>query len=251
MLLDLTNQTRPDTQVLDHVSLSEEITELWFECTEDALPGQFVFLHRSGTTYRRPFSMNRVQDEKASILYRASDPRLQWLKNQPTGTPIEWIGPLGHGFTPPKGERTLLVGYEMGIAPLTFFAEKWGAKNEIFAVGSFRNEANVAGFRTFLEAGIPFRLHLETNGNSLLDLVKETVEKQQIERLLVSGPEGMMRMLAGFAESRRLPCEASTLRLMACESGTCLNCNLFLSDGAFTKICQSGPVFDARRISWS
>lgn len=250
MLLDL---TRPDTQVLDQVSHSEEITELWFECTEEALPGQFVFLHRSGTTYRRPFSLYRVQDKKASILYRASDPRLQWLKDQSTGTSLEWIGPLGHGFTPPKGEKTLLVGYEMGIAPLTFFAEKWGPllKNRISAIGSFRNEANLAGVRTFLEAEIPFRLHLETTGNTLLDLVKETVESHGIERLLVSGPEGMMRMLAGFAESRRLPCEASVLRLMACESGTCLNCNLFLSDGAFTKICQSGPVFDARRVSWS
>jgi len=89
----------------------------------EAIPEEFAQRSKRGILLRRPFSFCDVITKKdktiAEILYGVVGPaslRMTTLKN---GDRVNIIGPLGNGFSIPKGKRAvLLVSGGMGCPPL-------------------------------------------------------------------------------------------------------------------------------------
>ena len=92
-------------------------------------PGQFVQVRVDGSpsTYlRRPISIHEVDFPKneISLLVQQVGEGTRHLAAAKIGDGINMVLPLGNGFSlPEKGEKCLLVGGGIGIAPLYYFAK--------------------------------------------------------------------------------------------------------------------------------
>ena len=96
-------------------------------CAAAAMPGSFAHLSCDAQLpMRRPLSIMRA-DARAGwieILYKIVGPGLEALSQQPVGTTLSVLGPIGHGFAAdPTRPRTLLIGGGVGIPPMIFLAE--------------------------------------------------------------------------------------------------------------------------------
>ena len=97
-------------------------------------PGQFVQVRVDGSpsTYlRRPISIHDVDFERneISLLVQQVGEGTRHLASAEKGDVINMVLPLGNGFSfPEEGERCLLVGGGIGIAPLYYFAKVLNAK---------------------------------------------------------------------------------------------------------------------------
>ena len=122
-LKDLTvaeNLQLNDRHVLLKLTQDEELPEI--------LPGQFVEVrvdNSPSTFLRRPISVNFV-DRKANqlwLLIQTIGEGTRHLGALKAGDKVNVLFPLGNGFTMPqnKGNKALLVGGGVGIAPLLYF----------------------------------------------------------------------------------------------------------------------------------
>ena len=92
-----------------------------------AIPGQFVHVRTPGTL-RRPISFSRLDraQGRVGILWQVVGAGTRWLSEQPAGSQLDVLGPLGHGFPAPQADRPwCLVGGGVGIPPVFAALEAW------------------------------------------------------------------------------------------------------------------------------
>ena len=95
----------------------------------DIAPGQFVQVRVDGSpsTYlRRPISIHDVnfKQNEITLLVQQVGEGTRHLAATENGGIINMVLPLGNGFSfPEAGEKCLLVGGGIGIAPLYYFAK--------------------------------------------------------------------------------------------------------------------------------
>ena len=67
------------------------------------------------------------------------------------------------------------------------------------------------------------------------------------------GPDPMMERTARLASARSIPAQLSLEAIMGCGFGACWGCVKRIKrgdNGAWRKICEDGPVFEAAEIVW-
>ena len=96
----------------------------------DILPGQFVQVKVNGspkTFLRRPISVNFVDREANELwlLVQMKGEGTHTLGELKPGGSLEVLFPLGNGFTQDvtSGEKVLLVGGGVGVAPLLYYGK--------------------------------------------------------------------------------------------------------------------------------
>lgn len=97
----------------------------------EILPGQFVEVrvdHSPATMLRRPISINFVDREQNQLwlLVAVVGDGTRQLSKLQQGDVLNCMLPLGNGFTMPTapGQRYLLVGGGVGVAPLLYFGKQ-------------------------------------------------------------------------------------------------------------------------------
>jgi dihydroorotate dehydrogenase electron transfer subunit len=195
------------------------------------------------------------------------------------GDLISVIGPLGRGFWVPEGKKTaLLAAGGMGAGPLQHLAKVLTADYPDVRVTAF------AGAKTAKE--LPFERKLDEIsqqlGFSLAEFAAHGIESQVatddgsagyhglVTDCLVEwlkqeslrgeeaiiygcGPEAMLARLAEIAAERRIDCQVSMERLMACGIGLCQSCAVECkTDGGGETIyklcCKDGSVFESKDV---
>jgi dihydroorotate dehydrogenase electron transfer subunit len=231
--------------------VSDGVFELVFEdrSMANALPGQFVQVRCEATLLRRPLSLYQVEGGRVSLLYRVRGSGTEWLSHLKEGDVLDVLGPLGKPFEPPsEGERLLLVGGGIGIAPLACFAARYPVAS---AIAAFRSGSGAIGLAPFHEASIPLSIHTDDASlgepRPLIEIIQEQIAG--IDRVLACGPEGMMKEISEVARLHGVRCEVSLERKMACGTGLCLGCVVPLQNG-YARACKDGPVFDAEEVLW-
>lgn len=223
----------------------------------DIAPGQFVQVRVDGSpsTYlRRPISIHDVdfQQNEISLLVQQVGEGTRHLASAKVGDVINMVLPLGNGFTlPEKGEKELLVGGGIGIAPLYYFAKvlvEKGIQPTLLLGGRTENDLILlADYQKFGET------HVTTEDGSLGEKGFVTMhsiwQKQCFDKIYVCGPKPMMKAVAKIAAEKDVWCEVSLENLMACGLGACLCCVEDAVDGHVC-VCKEGPVFNTRRLKW-
>ncbi len=223
----------------------------------EILPGQFVQVRVDGspTTYlRRPISIHDVDSKQNEItlLVQQVGEGTRHLAAAEIGDFINMVLPLGNGFTMPEiGERCLLVGGGIGIAPLFYFAKvlnERGVRPTLLLGG--KTESDLLRLADYQRLGETF----VTTENGLLGekgfVTQHSVwQKQQFDKIYVCGPKPMMKAVATLAAEKNVWCEVSLENLMACGLGACLCCVEDTVDGHVC-VCKEGPVFNTRRLKW-
>jgi len=245
------------------VTLNNQITgdyfALYLKCPAKLppiFPGQFaeVLVSNSAETYlRRPFSIYDVDYEKneLSLLIKKIGKGTVALSELKTGDTLNLVYPLGNSFSLPKGEKVLLVGGGVGIAPMLLLArmlKKNGFQPDVLIGGRTKND--ILEPEKYSDYGNVF---VTTDDGSMGEKGMVTqhsvfAEKaSEYSQIYACGPDPMMKAVAKVAASRNIPCEISLENTMACGMGACLCCVVETVDGNKTT-CVEGPVFDTKKL---
>ena len=223
----------------------------------DIEPGQFVQVRVDGspsTCLRRPISIHDVDygQNEITLLVQQVGEGTRHLAAAHEGDTINMVLPLGNGFTlPEKGEKCLLVGGGIGIAPLYYFAKVLNAKGvrPALLLGG-KSESDLIRLADYQSLGETF---VTTEDGSLGEkgfVTQHSVwQKQCFDKIYVCGPKPMMKAVAKLAAEKNVWCEVSLENLMACGLGACLCCVEDTVDGHVC-VCKEGPVFNTRRLKW-
>lgn len=220
------------------------------------LPGQFaeVLVHNSKTTYlRRPLSIYEADYEQNTMSFlvkKVGDGTIA-LSQLKEGEQLNVVYPLGNSFSLPEGEKALLVGGGVGIAPMLLLArtlKQKGFKPDILIGG--RTENDIIEPEKYKLYG---EVYITTDDGSLGvkgNVTNHPVFSENIHTyaaVYACGPDPMMKAVARIAEKQNIPCEISLENTMACGIGACLCCVVETVDGNKTT-CIEGPVFNSKKL---
>ena len=243
--------------VLNHQRIGNQIWKLRLHnplIAQHAKSGQFVQIlvpnhGELDPILRRPISISLADAEAGwfEVIFREVGRGTKMLAQIMEGEILNVMGPLGKGFSL-RGERPLLIGGGMGVAPLIYQAAVLCPKPTLVAIGG-RNEEEVFWSRFF--EGVCDEVKIATDdgscgvrGNALCLL--EGLEKE-VDYVYTCGPEGLLKAVAAWAASHNIPCEVSLEKHMACGVGVCLACTCDTTAGR-RKVCMNGPVFPAEEV---
>ncbi len=236
------------------------------EIAENAVPGQFVMVRpgleeERDPLLRRPFSVHRADPDaqQIEILYRVVGRGTRMIARKQAGSHLQVLGPLGRGFSLPKGKIPILVGGGLGTAPLLFLADVLEEKRAVVVLGAV-TRSQLLRLQDFSSTGLEVLVATEDGslGNrglvtEVLDRLLGRLEKDARKNVVVfsCGPMPMMRAVAGLCGNYSVECQVSLETAMACGLGLCLGCAVCSDTGAFLHVCRQGPVFPAGQVDWS
>ena len=221
--------------------------------------GQFVEIkveNSPQTFLRRPISVNFVDEahNELWLLIQVVGEGTRHLASLQVGDTLNVLFPLGNGFSQGvAGERVLLIGGGVGIAPLLEYAKQLrqvGATPYLLLGGrSANNLLQLDLFRQYgevfvtTEDGSMGEKGFVTNHSFL-----ESYNSQPFQRISCCGPKPMMMAVAKWAKEHQVRCEVSLENLMACGLGACLCC--VEKTVVNVCVCKEGPVFDINELTW-
>ena len=221
-------------------------------------PGQFAQLRiddSKETFLRRPISLHFVdrQRNEVGFLVQKAGPGTASLWEKRPGSTLNAVLPLGNGFTMPAspGQKFLLVGGGVGVAPLLFLGaemKRMGAR-PTFLLGS-RSKSDLLRLDVYRGCGDVYVTTEDgSEGEKGFVTQHSILRNEKFDRIAVCGPKPMMMAMASYAKSVGTPCEVSLENTMACGLGACLCCVEDTAEGNVC-VCKEGPVFDIKKLKW-
>lgn len=250
-----------DLQVVSVQSLSDRhvlIRLTDHEPLPEILPGQFVEVrvdHSPTTMLRRPISVNFVDRtlNELWLLVAAIGDGTRRLAQLRVGDMLNCVLPLGNGFTMPtkSGQKYLLVGGGVGVAPLLYFGKEIKRVGGVpfFLLGA-RTATDLLELEHFEEIG---DVCVTTEDGSLGEKGFVTdhsiLQRETFDMISTCGPKPMMMSVARYARKMEIDCEVSLENKMACGLGACLCCVEKTTHGNQC-ICKEGPVVNIKNLLW-
>ena len=227
------------------------------ETLPEIKPGQFVEVKVEGsasTFLRRPISINYVDKENSEIwlLVQLVGDGTRAMARLNEGDSLNVLFPLGNGFAAPKkGEKVLLVGGGVGVAPLLEYGKalkEVGAK-PVFLLGA-RTKTDLMQLDLFGKYGdVYITTEDGSEGEKGFVTQHSVLTKESFDRISTCGPKPMMVAIAKFAKANSISCEVSLENMMACGLGACLCCVEKTVKGNVC-VCKEGPVFNINDLTW-
>lgn len=227
------------------------------EALPEIKPGQFVEVKVEGsasTFLRRPISINYVDRNNNEIwlLVQLVGEGTKAMARLNEGDFLNVLFPLGNGFSvPKKGEKVLLVGGGVGVAPLLEYGKalkEVGAK-PVFLLGA-RTKTDLMQLDLFGKYGdVYITTEDGTEGEKGFVTQHSVLTKESFDRISTCGPKPMMVAIAKFAKANSISCEVSLENMMACGLGACLCCVEKTVKGNVC-VCKEGPVFNINDLTW-
>jgi dihydroorotate dehydrogenase electron transfer subunit len=234
-----------------------------------ASPGQFVNIKVSQAIeplLRRPLGIHRVRGSGIEILYEVLGPGTRILSQKKPGEYLDIIGSLGTGFdyVSPRHHVTtspILVGGGMGVAPLTFLAEKLGeVQSSKFKVQSLvllgaKTEKHILCEKEFKKLGCDVRIATDDGSRGYKGYVSGLLKNilrtpnSELRTIYACGPKPMLKEISRLSKEYNIPAQISLEEHMACGIGACLGCVVNTKKG-YKRVCKDGPVFNADEIIW-
>ena len=245
--------------------LSDENFRISFtspQIAKEARPGQFVMVRTVGGSdplLRRPFSVHQSLDDQTVQIYFKNVGRGTHLMSQfRLGDEVSLLGPLGKGFTIKSDRPTCLVGGGLGIAPMLLLTKRLATLNKIPAdirvILGGRNAAEVHPLVADFEAyGVTVSVATDDGSLGEKGFVTDLLNKISLPEdtlIYTCGPDAMMDAVYKVAKSKKLSCQVSVEKEMACGVGACLGCCKMKANGEYTHVCINGPVYNAEELEW-
>lgn len=224
----------------------------------DMQPGQFVEVRVDGspsTFLRRPISINFFDRERNQLwlLVAAIGEGTRHLAGLHSGDVLNCMFPLGRSFTMPveKGEKLLLVGGGVGVAPMLYLGERLKQRgfDPVFLLGA-RSKGDLLLLDEFGKYGrVCVTTEDATAGEQGFVTNHSVLDELRFDRIYTCGPKPMMLAVAKYARQNSIKCEVSLENKMACGLGACLCCVEKTTNGNVC-VCTEGPVFDINDLKW-
>ncbi|MBC7114290.1 MAG: dihydroorotate dehydrogenase electron transfer subunit, partial [Archaeoglobi archaeon] len=204
-----------------------------------SIPGQFVMVWIPDAG-ERPMSLSSENSISVKRVGRFSS-RLHELEE---GELIGIRGPYGRGFEILDGPSLLISG-GMGVAPLSFLAEKL---DDFVALIGAKSRDEIVLLRKFSKGETLISTEDGSEGirGVVTDLLRE-VDPKEFSSIYACGPDGMLRKILDIAKELNIleRLQLSVERYFKCGIGVCGSCVL---DPSGVRVCREGPVFRGDEI---
>ena len=225
--------------------------------SQKAKPGQFVILQADETGERIPLTMADTNPEKGTItiIYMVVGKSTAKFKKLDVGDEYyAMIGPLG---TPTHIEnlgKVVCVGGGTGIAvlhPITKALKEAG--NDVTTILGSRNYDLLIMEEKMRAAST--NLHICTDDGShghhgfVTDILKETLENNDIDLVVAIGPIPMMKFCSLITKEANVKTLVSLNPIMVDGTGMCGCCRVSI-DGETKFGCVDGPEFDGHKVDF-
>jgi dihydroorotate dehydrogenase electron transfer subunit len=242
------------------------------EMAAEMQPAQFFMIGLPGseTLLRRPYSVCGLPGTFAGrdpaamqVLYKVVGKGTRLLSALTPGAPLRVLGPLGRGFSLPRGEnvRPVCVAGGIGSAPFPALYH-WLAgrerRPEMLYGARTAGDLPLAGW--FEEHSAEFTVTTEDGSRGRRGRVTEPLAEMLAEaeagsvQLYACGPEPMLKAVTRLAREHGTPCQLALEAHMACGFGVCLGCVVPVrgADGSqsYERVCMEGPVMEAEKLAW-
>src|SRR5258706_6962267 len=121
-------------EIVENTRVNDSYWKLTFRSKKIAAkcrPGHFVNLQVENSYdpfLRRPFSVYRVSKDRVELLYEVVGKGTNLMSRFQAGDTTEILGPLGKLYSAPKKNQVfILAGGGVGIVPLIYWDEVYGA----------------------------------------------------------------------------------------------------------------------------
>ena len=156
------------------------------------------------------------------------------------------VGPLGHGFSPPRdGRRAVLVGGGVGIAPLAIWQRALPPAATVLL--GFRDAAHAAGAALLPGAEVATDDGSVGHGGLVTELLEAELERDSRADIYACGPPAMLEAVRRICARREVPGQLALESGMACGFGACFGCVVATRAG-FVRLCIDGPVLPAEAL---
>jgi len=227
------------------------------QIAKKAKPGQFVILKANEQGERIPLTMADTNAKKGTItvIYQVVGKSTALFKGLQVGDHYQdVIGPLGQPTHLEKVGNVVCVGGGTGVAvlhPITRGLKELG--NHVAAIIGARNK-DLLILEEKMKAASN-ELHVCTDDGSyghhgfVTDVLKDILERDNIELVVGIGPVPMMRFVAKMTADYNVKTLVSLNAIMVDGTGMCGCCRV--SVGGKTRFaCVDGPEFDGHEVDY-
>ena len=211
-------------------------------------PGQFVNIKLDGLFLRRPISVNDVEGDVLTIIYKVVGKGTEQMKEMKDGA-LDILTGLGNGYdTSLSGESVLLVGGGVGVPPLYMLAKKLLAEGKkVGVILGFNTESEVFFEEEFASLGCDVTVTTVDGSRGTKGFVTNALEKYpDAQYFYTCGPEPMLKALYNATS---IEGQFSFEERMGCGFGACMGCSCKTLYGN-KRICKDGPVLKKEEIIW-
>lgn len=229
-------------------------------------PGQFFNLLCPQTDadkpfFRRPMSTWFADEQQGRVdfLYKVVGAGTRGLATLNPDDRLNYLGPLGKGFTLKPGYRHILVvGRGVGLATLAPLAEHAAAMDiQVTALLSAKDRERLMSQHRFLDSGARLIEVVDNDGSSAMEnverLIRSLHQRLPIDAAYTCGSSRLIRLLQNLSAELDFAGEVALEQQMACGLGMCYCCVRPMKVGTGEKleskrVCYDGPVFNLREV---
>jgi dihydroorotate dehydrogenase electron transfer subunit len=196
----------------------------------------------------RAFSVMRCEGPTLQFLLEDVGPGTARLCAASEGEELWITGPLGRGFSPPRG-AAILAGGGIGIAPLVIWQDelaRTGVPTRV--VLGFRGAEHAQGAALLADASIATDDGSVGHHGPVTELLEAALAEDPTATVYACGPPGMLEAVRALCEGRGAACELALEAGMACGFGACFGCVVPTRQG-YVRVCLDGPVLDAALLA--
>lgn len=225
-------------------------------------PGQFITLEPASelSVMPRPFSVCasicEVNEETVAILMKVVGKNTALYAKMSQGDSIKIFGPKGKPIPiKESADKYCLVGGGIGAPGLMPFAKKLRSCNKLVDVylGAY-DFSQIVAVKDFENYGCEVKVITDTEGERtgfVTDLLEEELSQDKGKSVVVAcGKIPMLKAVADMTVKSGNECLVLLEEMMACGTGSCKGCAVFMNDGTVKHVCKDGPVFDATKVDW-
>ena len=212
--------------------------------------GQFINIKLEGHFLRRPISVNDVNDEEVTIIYKVLGHGTEEMTHLPAGTELDILTGLGNGYSLAEaGERPLLIGGGVGIPPMYNLAKRLLAEDparKVQVVLGFNTENEMFCVDEFRALGCDVIIATADGSHGIKGFVTDAIADLDYSYFYTCGPEPMLRALH---RTTKTDGQMSFEERMGCGFGACMGCSCKTLTG-YKRICKDGPVLRKEEVLW-
>lgn len=211
-------------------------------------PGQFVNIKIEGLYLRRPISVCDYDDISITLIYKVVGKGTEVMSKMEKGTVLDLLVGLGNGFdTSKSGEKPLLIGGGMGVAPMYNLCKKLIAEGKKpIVVSGFNSKCDIYYENEFKNLGAEVYTTTVDGTYGTKGFVTDIIKNLEYTYFFTCGPMPMFKAVENTVKTSG---QFSFEERMGCGFGACMGCTCKTKYGN-KRICKDGPVLEREEIVW-
>ena len=237
-------------KILSNEKLNENVYKMCLLGDTSAITsaGQFINIKIDGLYLRRPISVNDLDGDKVSIIYKVVGKGTEELSKMTSGE-LDILTGLGNGYNLDNaGETPLLIGGGVGVPPLYLLAKRLiSLGKSVTVILGFNTKSEIFYEQEFKNIGAKTIVTTVDGSYGVKGFVTDAMKDLNYSYVYTCGPEPMLKAVYKTTTTSG---EFSFEERMGCGFGACMGCSCKTLYGN-KRICKDGPVLKKEEIIWA